>query len=157
MRMLRATLLGVTILWGPTGLNAQKAALRDQELLSEYARAYPCPRVVPAAWIRADSSLARSPFCSVVAVAAARLASSPDSMLRWIGTHAVCTPIIQIVYDDMSDGSSGAVWVVRFVVDSGVIADVSFNRVTGNVTIRQSRKRPDDRTPLCYQGYRAGA
>ncbi len=155
MKALVLAALCGSALFQPASLLGQSRAQRDQALLTQLTHSSPCPKQVPAAWLRPDSTLGHSIFCPVVAAAAAKLAASPDSLDRWIVANAHCTVFSDLVASQPPDTTTGAGWHVTFVADSTRMTTVHFNRQTGAVStggfgLLGNQSRP--RNPPCQSG-----
>ena len=136
----------------PAAARAQERPTLDDSLLRTYAQATPCPAQPPAAWLKGDSAIARKPTCTVVAMAAARLAADPDPAVRALGVSPTCVSSIgmtgwgQPTPTYRSDQpvqrvSSGpreyfAFWAVTFIGPDAHAVSVSVDRFTGAVTQR---------------------
>jgi hypothetical protein len=127
------TILGM--LGGPTA--AAQEWTRDSTVLTQLRRTSPCPATVPAAWLRPDSLLARSPRCPLVAATAKLLAASPDPDFR-AATRARCVTVHAFAFDIIPAKKTGeAYWTVEFVGDTGHAVGARIDRVTGTITLRR--------------------
>jgi hypothetical protein len=138
MKMSLSAALCTAALLHPVSLPAQSRAERDQLLLARFAQSTPCPQRVPDAWLRPDSTLGRSRYCPVVAAASEALATSPDSLHRWIVAHASCTVFVDLVVSEPPDTTTRSAWNVTFVADTARMALVHVDRESGEVSIRRA-------------------
>ncbi|MBK7596368.1 MAG: hypothetical protein IPP98_07755 [Gemmatimonadetes bacterium] len=149
---MRLPLVLTMLLLLPAGARAQERPTLDDSLLRRYAEATPCPSQPPAAWLKGDSEIARKPICTVVAMAAARLAADQDPAVRTLGVSPACVSSIGMTgwgqptpmyrTDQPAQRvSSGpreyfAVWGVTFVGEDSNSVHVSVNRFTGAASHR---------------------
>ena len=134
----------------PAAARAQERPTLDDSLLRSYAQATPCPAQPPAAWLKGDSAIARKPTCTVMAMAAARLAADPDPDVRVLGVSPTCVtsfgmtgyemPTTNIGADGQVKRASGgsdrhfALWGVTFIGEGPTMVRVSVNRFSGEVS-----------------------
>ncbi|MBP6443254.1 MAG: hypothetical protein KA267_04475 [Gemmatimonadales bacterium] len=149
---MRLPLLFALLVGLPAAARGQDRPTLDDSLLRSYAQATPCPAQPPAAWLKGDSAIARKPTCTVVAMAAARLAADPDPVVRALGVSPTCVSSIGMsgwgqptpMYRTDQPAqrvSSGpreyfAFWGVTFIDNDSNSVYVSVNRFNGAVSHR---------------------
>ena len=127
-------------------------SFRDSLVMRQIAYRTPCPRVVPPAWSLVDSTLGRSPRCSLVEAAARAIAQYHKARAPREGPADPWNPLCVRVVVGRNTGSTGLPgdWMVLFDLSPNYPAYVVIDRQTGDVgAVMVSYGQPAGDMPRC--------
>lgn len=129
-------------------------SFRDSLVMRQVAFRAPCPVPVPKAWTLIDTTLGRSPRCSLVELAARAIAQYHQTRPPRTGPADPWNPFCVRMVAAKNTGSTGLPgdWLVMFDLAAGSPAYVVIDRQSGEVgTVMIGRGPPGD-LPSCMGG-----
>ena len=127
---------------------------RDSLVMRQIVYRTPCPMVVPAAWSLVDSTLGRSPRCSLVEAAARAITQYHQLRAPRAGPADPWNPLCVRVVVGRNTGTTGLPgdWLVLFDLSPDYTANVVIDRQTGDVgAVRVSYGQPAENIPRCLE------